>query len=48
MEALFDSSAQVFDDHYTAQKRYLGSEVMFFGRQMTIPEDLIPKPRLVA
>jgi DNA adenine methylase len=34
--------------HYTAQKRYLGSEVMFFCRQLTISEDLIPKPGLAA
>jgi DNA adenine methylase len=34
--------------HYTAQKRYLGSEVMFFSREMVIAEALIPQSRAAA
>lgn len=34
--------------HYSAQKRYLGSEVMFFSHNLSTAEHLIPKSKIVA
>jgi DNA adenine methylase len=34
--------------NYTAQKRYVGNEVMFFQNQLLVPEDEIPQSKLAA
>jgi len=34
--------------NYTAQKRYVGNEVMFFGKKLVVPEDQIPQSKLAA
>jgi DNA adenine methylase len=34
--------------NYTAQRRYVGNEVMFFNRKLVVPEDQIPQSKLAA
>lgn len=34
--------------NYTAQKRYVGNEVMFFSKKICVPEDQIPQSKLAA
>lgn len=37
-----------YDLNYTAQKKYVGNEVMFFCEQLSVPEDAIPQSKLAA
>ncbi len=34
--------------NYTAQKRYVGNEIMFFSRELLVPEDAVPQSKLAA
>lgn len=42
------SRALSYGLNYTAQKRYVGSEVMFFSQWLSVPEDEIPQPAIAA
>lgn len=42
------SKALTYGLNYTAQKRYVGNEVMFFSRKLRVPEELVPNAKLVA
>jgi len=33
--------------NYTAQRRYVGNEVMFFGRNIVVPDESIPQTKAV-
>ena len=37
-----------YDLNYTAQKRYVGNEIMFFHSKLLVPEDEIPQLRIAA
>ena len=37
-----------YDLNYTAQKRYVGNEIMFFHSKLVVPEDEIPQLRIAA
>ena len=41
------SKSLCYSLNYTAQKRYMGSEVMFFSEDLAVPEDGVPKTRNV-
>jgi DNA adenine methylase len=34
--------------NYTAQRRYVGNEVMFFSRKIIVPDSAIPQAKAVA
>ena len=42
------SQCLAYDLNYTAQKRYVGNEVMFFNSKLLVPEDEIPQSKLAA
>ena len=42
------SQGLTYDLNYTAQKRYVGNEVMFFHNKLVVPENEIPQSMLVA
>lgn len=42
------SRALTYGLHYTAQTRYIGSEVMFFDHRLAVPEDELPQSRMAA
>jgi DNA adenine methylase len=42
------SKCLTYNLNYTAQKRYVGNEVMFFSRTLHVPEDEIPQSKLTA
>lgn len=42
------SQSLTYGLNYTAQKRYVGNEVMFFSRKLLVPEDEIPQSKLAA
>lgn len=42
------SESLTYKLNYTAQKRYVGNEVMFFGSKLAVPENEIPQSKLAA
>lgn len=42
------SQSLTYGLNYTAQKRYVGNEVMFFSKKLVVPENEIPQSKLVA
>nr|WP_315480237.1 DNA adenine methylase [uncultured Rhodoferax sp.] len=42
------SRGVTYDLNYTAQKRYVGNEVMFFQNKLLVPENEIPQSKLAA
>ncbi len=42
------SQALTYDLNYTAQKRYVGNEVMFFHNKLFVPKEEIPQSKLAA
>ncbi len=42
------SKQLTYNLNYTAQKRYVGNEVMFFSKELIVPENEIPQSKLAA
>ncbi|MDO9450985.1 MAG: DNA adenine methylase, partial [Rugosibacter sp.] len=42
------SKRLAYNLNYTAQKRYVGNEVMFFSQKLLVPENEIPRSKLAA
>jgi DNA adenine methylase len=42
------SQALSYGLNYTAQRRYVGNEVMFFKQNLIVPDDVIPQSKIAA